>query len=97
MTMPKGFKSKAGYATIADLGGKSYHDIADAMTTKGYKMNHSTARNLCVNGLKKIAEKVVKYQGLAVSDAEIIRIAKDPRFQSGLSDIIKDGMHSSDD
>ena len=87
--MPKGFKSDAGYATTTELGGKSYQQIADAMTDRGYKMNHSTARNLCVNGLKKIAEKVVAQQGLTFSEKEIIRIAKDPRFQSGLCDILK--------
>lgn len=90
MTMPKGFKSNTGYATTSELGGKSYHDIAKEMTKRGYKMNHSTARNLCVNGLKKIVEKVVKQQGLTLQDADIKRIAKDPRFQSGLCDILKE-------
>ena len=90
MTMPKGFKSKNGYATTSELGGKSYQQIADIMTDKGYKMNHSTARNLCVDGLKKIVAKVISHQGLTLSDKEIKRIAKDPRFQSGLCDIIKD-------
>ncbi len=74
MAMPKGFKCKNGYATTTDLGGKSYHDIASDMTSKGFKMNHSTARNLCVSGLKKIAEKVVEHQGLKVTDEEIIRM-----------------------
>ena len=45
MAMPKGFKSDNGYATIADLGGQSYHDIAEAMSARGFKMNHSTSRN----------------------------------------------------
>ncbi len=90
MTMPKGFKSENGYATTTELGGKSYQQIADIMTDRGYKMNHSTARNLCVNGLKKIVEKVTQQQGLSLSDKEIKRIAKDPRFQSGLCDILKD-------
>ena len=91
MAMPKGFKSKNGYATTTELGGKSYQQIADIMTDRGFKMNHSTARNLCVDGLKKIVEKVTKQQGLVLSDKEIKRIAKDPRFQSGLCDILKDG------
>ena len=90
MAMPKGFKSNNGYATIGDLGGKSYHDIADTMCARGFKMNHSTARNVCVNGLKKIALAAAKLQGLQISDDDIIRIAKDPRFQKGISDIIRE-------
>ena len=90
MTMPKGFKSKNGYVTTSELGGKSYQQIADIMTDRGYKMNHSTARNLCVDGLKKIVAKVISHQGLTLTDKEIKRIAKDPRFQSGLCDILKD-------
>ena len=90
MTMPKGFKSKTGYATTSELGGKSYQQIADIMTERGYKMNHSTARNLCVDGLKKIVARVIEQQGLSFDDKTIKRIAKDPRFQSGLCDILKD-------
>ena len=90
MTMPKGFKSEKGYVTTAELGGKSYQQIADIMTVRGYTMNHSTARNLCVNGLKKIVAKVADQQGLVLSDKEIKKIAKDPDFQSGLCDIIKE-------
>ena len=90
MTMPKGFKSDKGYVTTSELGGKSYQEIANTMSDRGYKMNHSTARNLCVNGLKKIVERVANQQGLALSDKEIKKIAKDPEFQSGLCDIIKE-------
>ena len=90
MTMPKGFKSENGYATISELGGKSYQDIANIMCSKGYQMNHSTARNICVNGLKKIVAKVIEGQGIELSDADIKAVAKDPRFQSGLCDILKD-------
>lgn len=90
MTMPKGFKSDNGYATTSELGGKSYQEIANAMTDQGFKMNHSTARNVCVNGLVKIAKQVTAQQGLQLSEKDIIKIAKDPRFQSGISDIIRD-------
>ena len=90
MSMPKGFKSKNGYGTTKSLGGKSYHEIADHMMGAGFKMNHSTARNLCVNGLKKIVQEVIKQQGVTLNDADIKRVAKDPRFQSGLCDILKE-------
>ena len=62
--MPKGFKVENGYATNAELGGKSYQQIANSMTDKGFKMNHSTARNIHVNGLVKIAKSVTDLHGL---------------------------------
>ena len=39
---------------------------------------------------KKIVAKVAVQQGLSLSDKEIKKIAKDPDFQSGLCDIIKE-------
>ena len=90
MAMPKGFKSKNVYATISELGGKSYHEIADEMTSRGYKMNHSTSRNIFVNGMRKLAKNIAAAQGVTLSDDEIIRVAKDPRFQSGVSEIISE-------
>jgi hypothetical protein len=90
MTMPKGFKSENGYATSASLGGKSYNQIADEMTSQGFKMNHSTARNICVDSLKKLAQVVADFHDVKYTEKELIRFAKDPRFQSGICDIIKD-------
>jgi hypothetical protein len=88
MAMPKGFKSKNGYATTSELGGKSYHEIADTMTSRGFKMNHSTSRNVFVGGMCKLAKDVAAAHGVCLSDDDIIRVAKDPRFQSGISEII---------
>ena len=48
MSTPEGFKSDNGYSTTKSLGGKTYHEIADIMRDKGFKMNHSTARNVFV-------------------------------------------------
>jgi len=90
MTMPKGFKSDNGYVTIADIGGKSYQEIANTMTDMGYKMNHSTARNICVDSMMKIVKSVLETQDINMSEKEIKKIAKDPRFQIGVSDIIRE-------
>jgi hypothetical protein len=90
MSMPKGFKVENGYATAADLGGKSYHQIADIMSDRGFKMNHSTARNITVDSLKKLAQVVAKFHDVSYTEKELIKIAKDPRFQSGICDIIRD-------
>ena len=46
MSMPKGFKSSHGYATVTDNQGLGYREIAEHMSLKGDKMNHSTARNV---------------------------------------------------
>ena len=84
MSMPKGFKSKNGYGTIKNLGGKSYHDIASTMGERGFKMNHSTARNVFVNSLEKIAKNVTDLYQLDLDSKELKRIAKDPRFQTAI-------------
>jgi hypothetical protein len=84
MPMPKGFKSINGYATKTSLGGKTYHEISDEMKSKGFKMNHSTARNVFVNSLEKIARNVTDIYRLELDKNEINRIAKDPRFQSAI-------------
>ena len=46
MSMPKGYKVDNGYGTASNLGGKSYSEISEIMTSRGDKMNHSTARNV---------------------------------------------------
>ena len=84
MPMPKGYKSTNGYATKNDLGGKTYHQISDEMKTKGFKMNHSTARNVFVNSLEKIAKNVTDLYQLQLDNTELKRIAKDPRFQAAI-------------
>ena len=55
MPMPKGYKKETGYGSKKTLGGMSYHQIAEEMKQKDFKMNHSTARNVFVSGLMKIA------------------------------------------
>lgn len=84
MPMPKGYKSTNGYATKNDLGGKTYHEISDEMRSQGFKMNHSTARNVFVNSLEKIARNVTELYQLELDSKELKRIAKDPRFQTAI-------------
>jgi len=90
MSMPKGFKIDNGYATTSSLGGKSYKEISEIMSERGDKMNHSTARNVFLNSMKKIAATACELYGLETNETNIKRIANDPRFQSGVSEIIKD-------
>ena len=91
MPMPKGHKSAHGYSTTSVFdGGLGYREIAEAMTAKGQKMNHSTARHVLVQALDKIAKGVCEAYGREVSDVELKRIASDPRLQEGIYDMLRD-------
>ena len=83
MPMPKGYTSEFGYATVSfDEGCKTYREIADELTASGDKINHSTARNIFLRAMRKIAKKVtIDYEGVD-SDA----IAEDPRFQKAIQE-----------
>lgn len=90
MSMPLGFKSSHGYATVrSSEGGFGYREIAEAMTKRGFKMNHSTARNVFLSAMYKIASDVCKLYNAEINDVSIKRISSDPRFQSGVLDVIK--------
>ena len=89
MSMPKGFKSDNGYATTKSLGGATYHEVAETMQEKGYKMNHSTARNVFVSSLIKIASHVSTLYDMKLDQKELKRIAIDPRFQSAVAEFMK--------
>ncbi len=89
MPMPKGHKVDNGYSTSKQLGGASYHSISETMSEKGFRMNHSTARNVFVNSLKKIAKNVVELYDVEYNEKELTRIAKDPRFQDAVVEFMR--------
>ena len=60
--MPKGTKFKSGYATVTDTG-MGYREIAEVMTSEGFKMNHATARNYFLRAMEKIATPMVDVSG----------------------------------
>ena len=88
--MPKGYKKETGYASAKKLGGSSYHDIAKNMNERGFKMNHSTARNVFVSALIKIASQLSKTYDHDCNQAELKKIAIDPRFQEAVSEYMKE-------
>ena len=90
MPMPKGYKKKTGYGSKKSLGGLSYHDIAKKMNEQNYKMNHSTARNIFVSGLSKIASSLVELHGNNLDSKKIKEIAIDPRFQEAISEFMRE-------
>lgn len=90
MPMPKGFKSKNGYATVTEFsGGSDYRAIAETMTRSGFKMNHATARNVFLGALRKIAKPMHRMHGISDSHESLQETAKDPRFQSGVAEILE--------
>ena len=84
MPMPKGYKSSFGYATVAgDDNCLTYRKIAEEMSRDGDKINHSTARNIFLRAMRKIASHVTTEYPECDSD----QIAEDPRFQSAIQEL----------
>ena len=89
MPMPKGYKAEHGYATNKSFqGGKDYRAIAEHMTLKGSKMNHATARNIFISALCKLARPIHSLHGVPLSEDRVKSTARDPRFQSGVAEIL---------
>ena len=92
MSMPKGYRSAHGYATVSgDAGGLGYREIAEKMTDLGDQMNHSTARNIFLAAMRKVAKDACSILDVDPNSENLKRIASDPRFQSGIIDILRDG------
>ena len=53
-------------------------------------MNHSTARNVFVSSLEKIAKDVVSLYEIESDDKSINRISKDPRFQDAIVSFMRE-------
>jgi len=87
MSMPKGHKVDTGYATVSSEDGcLGYREIAEKMTEDGHVMNHSTARNVFLRAMKKIANPITESYGGQDSQ----RLANDPRFQSCVQEILSE-------
>ena len=90
MSMPKGFKSENGYGTSKQFEGKTYHEIADFMQEKGFKMNHSTARNIYIQSLVKVAEELSELYNIKQDSKDLVKIAINPDFQESVRDFMSD-------
>lgn len=91
MSMPRGFKTRKGYATVTEIpGAMDYRTISEKMTKSGDKMNHATARNVFLSAMCKLAEPMHELYGLDASDDSIMLTAKDPEFQSGIVDMFEE-------
>lgn len=85
MSMPKGFKSENGYATVTGTDGLGYREIAEHMTSDGVKMNHATARNYFIRAMKKIAKPLANH-----SERHPDQLAADPGFQGAIATLMKE-------
>lgn len=93
MPMPKGRKSKNGYATVTSLeGGDHYKAIAKKCNDLGFKMNHSTARNVLLHAMAKIAASLKETHGLSTDRESVFESALNPMFQEGVAEILKEKM-----
>ncbi len=89
--MPKGFKTKNGYATVADIDGAlDYRRIAEQMTAAGDKMNHATARNVFMHAMRKIAKPLHELYNMPLDESSIMNTAKNPVFQESIVAILDD-------
>ena len=89
MSMPKGHKTDYGYATVTgNTGGLDYRTIAEKMTGDGHQMNHATARNIFLRAMKKLAEPLCEMYTPHFTQSHIDYIAKDPRFQASMIEMV---------
>ena len=85
MSMPKGFKSKHGYATVTGTDGFGYREIAEKMSKDGMQMNHATARNYFLRAMKKIAKPIAEH-----SDRNVDNLIADPDFQDAIATLMRE-------
>jgi hypothetical protein len=93
MSMPTGSKFTNGYATVSsDFGGLEYRAIAERMAADGDEISVSTARNLVLRALEKIARELCTMQGVPAEklEAESKRVSLDPRFQESMASMLGD-------
>ncbi len=91
MSMPKGYKSDQGYATVSgEGGGMDYRTIAEIMSEGGHKMNHATARNIFLRAMKKLAEPLCELYEIEDDPKRIDELSRNPGFQSSMIEVVSD-------
>lgn len=89
MSMPRGKKIDRGYSTVCEEDGTNYREIAEKMTSLGFKMNHASARNYVLRSMRKFAEAIVAAKGETASEEELDAMTKSPMFQSGVAELVQ--------
>jgi hypothetical protein len=52
-------------------------------------MGHSTARNVFLSAMMKIANSVQKSNQISMNEKELYDIARNPRFQMSVAEVLK--------
>lgn len=92
--MKKIKNATTSYATVTHDDGVNYREIADTMTSIGFKMNHSSARNYVLRVMQKFAFAIVDQWDLSISEEELKKAVKTPQFQQAICDILQSIMAS---
>ena len=74
------------YITIEE--GEDYRTIATKMTTLGYKMNHATARNILLSGMRKFMQNMSESLGRPLTDDECTMLVMRQDIHEVLGDIL---------
>ncbi len=80
------------FASIVGSDGMNYRTIAEKLTAKGQKMNHATARNICMSALERVIIEISKRFDMNLGQDDIMAIARDPVFQDAFGDILTELM-----
>lgn len=82
-------QKKVSYATVIESEGVNYREIADTMTSIGFKMNHSSARNYVLRVMRKFALPILKEWNLPATEDKLEQIIRNPQFQEGICEILQ--------
>lgn len=74
------------YITITE--GEDYRTIAAKMTALGYKMNHATARNILLSGMKKFVSGIAIEIGRPLDDVEVKNLIMRQDIHEIIGDIL---------
>lgn len=74
------------YITITE--GEDYRTIATKMTSLGYKMNHATARNILLSGMRAFVENIAKELGSSMSEVESKRLVMRQDIHEVIGDVL---------
>lgn len=76
------------YATLDNsMGGMDFRAISRMLAKEGDVLGHSTVRNILLRIFEKFAITLMATYGIKGNPSDV---ARDPRFQRGLADLIHD-------
>lgn len=89
MSMPLGH-TVGKYCTVVkdNPDAADYRTIAAIMTSRGYKMNFSSSRNVFLQGMERLADAILAKTGETASHEAVSLMARNPNFQSYIMDVI---------